>query len=69
MSTPLLWPYPDNRERNELIMIGLRHPIIDAKIQARRSLRPGISVGLLRLIIFLFGLELIVGAAVFWWWS
>jgi len=68
MSAPLLWPYPESREKNELIMIGLRHPIIDARIQARR-LKPGLSIGLLRLIIFLFGLELIVGSAVFWWWS
>ena len=68
MSDPLLWPYPDNRDRNELIMIGLRHPILDARIQARRP-RPGISIGLLRLVVFLFGLELIVGAAVLWWLS
>jgi len=68
MSDPLLWPYPESREKNELIMIGLRHPIIDARIQAQRP-RPGLSIGLLRLIIFLFGMELIVGAAVFWWWS
>lgn len=65
----LLWPYPDNRERNELIMIGLRHPVIEAKIQARQSVRPGVPPVFFNGLLWALGIEMIVGVVVLWWLS